>query len=129
MHAGPDSVLFFVLRGSYTDRGATGSAALTGEQEISLYPKQWQAEHFVQLNGPKVIDQAAAEGGKRLGDVQNGESVRHHAVSLKGITGVRARVSSGGPGAPSPSGTTHRPVPRSPGSRCRTPAAGTTTPS
>ena len=45
-----------------------------------------------------MIDQAAAEGGKRLGDVQNGESVRHHAVSLKGITGVRARVSSGGPG-------------------------------
>ncbi|NYH46198.1 glucose/arabinose dehydrogenase [Micromonospora jinlongensis] len=98
VHAGPDSVLFFVLRGSYTDRGATGSTGLTGEKEIILYPKQWQAEHLVQLNGPKVIDQAAAEGGKRLGDIQNGESVRHHAVSLKGITGVRARVSSGGPG-------------------------------
>ncbi|MET7705698.1 ricin-type beta-trefoil lectin domain protein [Micromonospora sp. NPDC005413] len=98
VHAGPDSVLFFVLRGSYADRGATGSAVLTGEKDISLYPKQWQAEHFVQLNGPKVIDQAAAEGGKRLGDIQNGENVRHHAVSLKGITGVRARVSSGGPG-------------------------------
>ena len=30
VHAGPDSVLFFVLRGSYTDRGATGSAARSG---------------------------------------------------------------------------------------------------
>lgn len=98
VHSGPDSVLFFVLRGSYTDKGATGSVPLTGEREISLYPKQWQAEHYVALNGPKVIDQSAAEGGKRLGDIQNGENVRHHAVSLKGITGVKARVSSGGAG-------------------------------
>ena len=48
----------------------------------------------MQLNGPQVITAAGAEGGKRLGDIQNGEWVRHHAVSLKGITGVRARVSS-----------------------------------
>jgi hypothetical protein len=45
-----------------------------------------------------VITAAGAEGGKRLGDIQNGEYVRHHAVSLKGITQVRARVSSGGAG-------------------------------
>jgi cytochrome c len=98
VHAGPDSTLFFVLRGGYTDRGATGSVPLTGEKDITLWPKQWQAEHFVSLHGPQVINQAAALGGKRLGDVQNGEYVRHHAVSLKGITGVRARVSSGGAG-------------------------------
>jgi glucose/arabinose dehydrogenase len=98
VHAGPDSTLFFVLRGSYVDRGATGSVPLTGEKELVLWPKQWQAEHYVSLHGPQVINQAAAEGGKRLGDVQNGEYVRHHGVSLKGITGVRARVSSGGPG-------------------------------
>ncbi|WP_127500482.1 PQQ-dependent sugar dehydrogenase [Actinoplanes solisilvae] len=95
VHAGHDAVQFFVLRASYTDRGP---APLTGEKQVLVYPKQWQAEHFVSLNGPQVIDQAAAEGGKRLGDIQNGESVRHHAVSLKGITGVLARVSSGGGG-------------------------------
>ncbi|MDI1465037.1 discoidin domain-containing protein [Catellatospora sp. KI3] len=98
VHAGPDSVLFFVLRGGYTDRGASGTVALTGEKQLTLWPKQWQAEHFVTLNGPKVVDQAAAEGGKRLGDIQNGENVRHHGVSLKGITGVKARVSSAGAG-------------------------------
>ncbi len=95
VHAGPDSVLFFVLRGSYTDNGPV---PLTGEKDITLFPKQWQAEHYVTLNGPQVINQAAAEGGKRLGDIQNNENVRHHAVSLKGITGVKARVSSAGPG-------------------------------
>jgi hypothetical protein len=71
---------------------------LTGEKDITLFPKQWQAEHYVTLNGPQVINQAAAQGGKRLGDIQNNEYVRHHGVSLKGITGVRARVSSAGPG-------------------------------
>ncbi|WP_422769887.1 ricin-type beta-trefoil lectin domain protein [Plantactinospora sp. WMMC1484] len=94
VHAGPDAVLFFVLRASYTDRGATGSVPLTGEQEITLWPKQWQAEHYVSLHGPQVINTSGAEGGRRLGDIQTGEYVRHHAVSLKGITGVRARVSS-----------------------------------
>jgi len=98
VHAGPDSVLFFVIRGSYTDRGASGTVPLTGEREITLWPKQWQAEHYVSLNGPQVITAAGAEGGFRLGDIQNGEYVRHHGVSLKGITQVRARVSSGDAG-------------------------------
>ncbi|MEO3859057.1 carbohydrate-binding protein [Acrocarpospora sp. B8E8] len=98
IHAGLDAVQFFVLRGSYTDRGATGTVALTGEREITVWPKQWQAEHYVTLNGPRVVDQAAAEGGKRLGDIQGGEWVRHHAVSLKGITSVKARVSSANAG-------------------------------
>ncbi|WP_203704724.1 ricin-type beta-trefoil lectin domain protein [Asanoa iriomotensis] len=98
VHAGPDSTLFFVLRSSYTDRGATGTVPLTGEKEITLWPKQWQAEHYVTLNGPQVINASGAEGGKRLGDIQNGEYVRHHAVSLKGINQLRARVSSGGAG-------------------------------
>ncbi|MFG1878213.1 carbohydrate-binding protein [Sphaerisporangium sp. NPDC049003] len=98
IHAGLDAVQFFVLRSSYTDKGAPGTVPLTGEKEITLWPKQWQAEHYVQLNGPKVIDQAAAEGGKRLGDIQSGEWVKHHAVSLKGITGIKARVSSANAG-------------------------------
>ncbi|RKR91490.1 glucose/arabinose dehydrogenase [Micromonospora pisi] len=101
VHAGPDSVLFFVVRATYTDQGATGSVPLTGEQTITLWPKQWQAEHFVQLGGPQVIDQVAAEGGKRLGDIQSGEWVKHHAVSLKGINSVKARVSNGSSGGAS----------------------------
>ncbi|GLW06468.1 glycosyl hydrolase [Microtetraspora sp. NBRC 13810] len=98
VHAGPDAIQFFVIRASYTDRGATGTVPLTGEKEISLWPRQWQAEHYEQLNGPRVVDQTAAEGGRRLGDIQSGEWVRHHRVSLKGITGVRARVSSANQG-------------------------------
>jgi cytochrome c len=98
IHAGLDAVQFFVLRSSYTDKGAPGTVALTGEKEITVWPKQWQAEHYVQLNGPKVVDQAAAEGGRRLGDIQSGEWVKHHAVSLKGITGVKVRVSSANAG-------------------------------
>jgi glucose/arabinose dehydrogenase/PKD repeat protein len=98
VHAGPDSVLFYVLRASHTDAGAPGSVPLTGQREIALWPGQWQAEHYAQLDGPAVITSSTAEGGKRLGDITNGESARHHAVNLTGITGVTARVSSGGAG-------------------------------
>ena len=94
IHSGLDSKQFYVVRATYTDNGAPGSASLIGETSFSLWPKRWQAEHFEQLSGPQVITVASAEGGKRLGDVQNGEWVRYHPVSLKGITGVSARVSS-----------------------------------
>ncbi|MEK8106204.1 hypothetical protein NKG94_15350 [Micromonospora sp. M12] len=88
VHAGPDSVLFFLLRAGYTDRGAAGTVPLTAEKDVTLWPKQWQAEHYVSLHGPQVINASGAEGGRRLGDIQSGEYVRHHGVSLKGITGI-----------------------------------------
>jgi type 1 glutamine amidotransferase/PKD repeat protein len=94
IHSGLDARQFYVVRATYTDRGAPGSVPLTGETSLTLWPKQWQAEHFDELHGPQVITAAGAEGGKRLGDIQTGEWVRHHAVSLQGVTGVRARVSS-----------------------------------
>jgi glucose/arabinose dehydrogenase len=91
IHSGLDARQFYVVRATYTDRGPT---PLIGETSQFLWPKHWQAEHFEQLTGPKIITAAGAEGGERLGDVQNGEWVRFHPVSLKGITGLRARVSS-----------------------------------
>ncbi|MFJ9034382.1 PQQ-dependent sugar dehydrogenase [Streptomyces sp. NPDC102274] len=94
IHSGLDATQFYVVRASYTDKGAAGTVPLTGEKELSLWPKKWQAEHFAQLSGPQIITAAGAEGGKRLGDVQNNEWVKYHPVSLKGVTGIRARVSS-----------------------------------
>ena len=94
IHSGLDARQFYVVRATYTDAGGSGTVALTGETDLTLWPKRWQAEHFAQLSGPQLITAAGAEGGKRLGDVQNGEWVRYHPVSLKGITGIRARVSS-----------------------------------
>ncbi|TDV40936.1 carbohydrate-binding protein [Actinophytocola oryzae] len=88
IHSGLDARQFYVVRATYTDRGATGSVPLTGETSLTLWPKHWQAEHFDQLSGPQVITAAGAEGGKRLGGIQTGEWVRHHAVSLQGVTGV-----------------------------------------
>ncbi|WP_407561880.1 carbohydrate-binding protein [Streptomyces sp. 184] len=94
IHAGLDATQFYVVRASYTDAGAPGSEPLTGERELLLWPKHWQAEHHEELSGPQVVTAASAEGGKRLGDVQSGEWVRFHPVSLAGVTGVTARVST-----------------------------------
>ncbi|MFR9722433.1 PQQ-dependent sugar dehydrogenase [Streptomyces sp. MS19] len=94
IHSGLDATQFYVIRASYADEGAPGSAPLTGETELTLWPKRWQAEHFEQLSGPQIITASGAEGGRRLGDVQDGEWVRYHQVSLQGVTGLSARVSS-----------------------------------
>ncbi|MDX3852782.1 PQQ-dependent sugar dehydrogenase [Streptomyces sp. AK02-01A] len=94
IHSGLDATQFYVVRATYTDKGAAGSVPLTGERQLTLWPKRWQAEHFAQLSGPQIITASGAEGGKRLGDVQNGEWVRYHPVSLQGVTGLKARVSS-----------------------------------
>jgi len=91
IHSGLDARQFYVVRATYTDHSGT---PLTGETSLTLWPKRWQAEHFEQLTGPQIITAAGAEGGKRLGDVQSGEWVRFHPVSLRGITGLHARVSS-----------------------------------
>jgi glucose/arabinose dehydrogenase/PKD repeat protein len=91
IHSGLDARQFYVVRATYADRGPV---PLTGETSLTLWPKRWQAEHFAQLSGPQIITAAGAEGGKRLGDVQNGEWVKYHPVSLKGVTGIKARVSS-----------------------------------
>ncbi|MFD5782212.1 PQQ-dependent sugar dehydrogenase [Streptomyces sp. NPDC126933] len=94
IHSGLDATQFYVVRATYTDKGAAGTVPLTGERQLTVWPKRWQAEHFAQLSGPQIITAAGAEGGKRLGDVQNNEWVRYHPVSLKGVTGLKARVSS-----------------------------------
>ncbi len=94
----PDQKVFFILRAVYTDDGATGSAPLTAEKTVVIWPKRWQAEHSEQLNGTAVINSTTAEGGKRIGSVEHDTWVRYHPVSLKGVNQVKVRVSAGDAG-------------------------------
>ncbi|MGW0564599.1 carbohydrate-binding protein [Streptomyces sp. NPDC003016] len=87
-----------VVRALCTDQGAPGSAPLTGERTLTLRPEQRQAEHAVGLNGPQAVTASSATGGERLGDIQNGERAQLFPVSPSGVTGLEARVSSGGRG-------------------------------
>jgi glucose/arabinose dehydrogenase/PKD repeat protein len=109
----PDGAnLYYVLRARYTDDGGAGGAApLTGYAQAVLQPKHKQAEYFTSQSGVRVVDQAAAESGKRIGDISNNDWVAFSPMSLSGITNVSYRVSSPNSGgsielrADSPTGT------------------------
>ena len=99
VHAGPDSMLFFVLRSSYTDRGATGTVPLTGEKEITLWPEAVAGRALRDAQRP-AGDQRGRAPRAASGSVtsRTASTCGTTRVSLKGINQVRARVSSGGAG-------------------------------
>ena len=109
----PDGAnLFYVLNARYTDDGGeNGAPPLTGQGQAILQPKHKQAEYFSSQSGIRVVDQAAAESTKRVGDISNNDWVAFTPMSLSGITTVSYRLSSPSGGgtielrADSPTGT------------------------
>ncbi|MCM4081196.1 ThuA domain-containing protein [Paractinoplanes hotanensis] len=109
----PDGAnLFYVLNARYTDNGGAGGAApLTGHAQAILQPKHKQSEYYSSQSGTRVVEQTAAESGKRIGDISAGDWVAFTPMSLAGISTVSYRVSSPSGGgsielrAGSPTGT------------------------
>jgi PKD repeat protein len=94
----PGANLFYVADAVYTDNGAAGVPALTGRTQVVLQPKHKQAEHFTGSSGIRVVAQAGAEGGQRIGDIGNNDWISFTPMNLTGINQVSFRVSSPGPG-------------------------------
>jgi hypothetical protein len=92
----PDGAnLYYVLNARYTDGGgAGGSAPLTGFRQAILQPKHKQAEYFSSQSGIRVVAQAGAESGGRIGDISSGDWIAFTPMSLQNITNVTYRVSS-----------------------------------
>ncbi len=95
---GADANLFYVADAVYTDGGATGVPALTGRAQVLLQPKHKQAEHFTGSSGIRVVSQAGAEAGARIGDISNNDWISFTPMNLTNINQVSFRVSSPGPG-------------------------------
>ncbi|MFG2055555.1 ThuA domain-containing protein [Micromonospora sp. NPDC048930] len=93
-----DANLYGVVAATYTDRGAAGVPPLTGQTRLVLQPRVRQGEHLTEANGIQVVDAGTAHGGKRVGYIDNGDWIAFDTYNLTGITGVQARVSSGGGG-------------------------------
>ncbi|GAA3009211.1 ThuA domain-containing protein [Streptosporangium longisporum] len=83
------SNVYYVLAADYTD-----STGLKGSAGITLNPKHKQAEHFSGSSGVRAVDEAGAEGGRRIGDVSNNDWVSFTPVNLSGIDSVSFRVSA-----------------------------------
>ncbi|MEU7756684.1 ThuA domain-containing protein [Micromonospora sp. NPDC049101] len=109
----PDGAnLFYVLNARYTDNGGSGGGSpLTGTAQAILQPKHKQSEYFSSQSGIRVVDQAAAESTKRVGDISTNDWIAFSPMNLSGISTVSYRVSSPSGGgsielrAGSPTGT------------------------
>ncbi|SNT41021.1 PKD domain-containing protein [Asanoa hainanensis] len=96
---GPGANLYQLVSAQYTDAGATGGIpALTGSTQIALQPRSTEAEHFDAQSGVSILDRPAAQAGRRLGDLDNGDWINLGPVNLTGISGVTVGASSGGTG-------------------------------
>jgi len=85
--------IFAVFDAEYTDAGG-----LTTHTQHTLQPRHRQAEHFKTAAGVNRFDKTGAEGGKTVGDINNGDWISFEPYRLDGATSFTARVSSGGAG-------------------------------
>ncbi|KXK60648.1 glycosyl hydrolase [Micromonospora rosaria] len=85
--------IFAVFDAEYTDSGG-----LTTHTQHILQPRHRQAEHFRTASGVNVFDKPTAEGGRTVGDIQNGDWISFQPYHLGDATSFSARVSSAGAG-------------------------------
>ena len=98
--------IFAVFDAEYTD-----NAGLTTHTQRILQPRHRQAEHFKTSSGITVVDRPAGEGGRVVGNIENGDWIAFEPYRLNTATSFSARVASAGAGgtlqlrAGSPTGT------------------------
>ncbi|MFF5171716.1 RICIN domain-containing protein [Micromonospora sp. NPDC000089] len=85
--------IFAIFDAEYTDSGG-----LTTHTQQTLQPRHRQAEHFKTSSGINTFDKAPAEGGKTVGDINNGDWIAFNPYQLGNVTSFSARVSSAGAG-------------------------------
>ncbi|MFC5103303.1 carbohydrate-binding protein [Kibdelosporangium philippinense] len=89
-----DANIFYSVDSSYTDNGNMGVPPLTARATHVLQPKHKQAEYYNDSSGIRVVSQADAESGRRIGDISDGDWISFKPVNFTGIDQVRLRVSS-----------------------------------
>ncbi|MEU2076177.1 ThuA domain-containing protein [Streptomyces sp. NPDC013489] len=93
-----DANIFAVFDAEYTDGGGGGQAALTTHDQAKLQPRHRQAEHFDAQNGVTLYDKTQANGGRTVGDINDGDWISFKPYNVTGATKLTARISSGGNG-------------------------------
>ncbi len=85
--------IFPIFDAFYTDKGG-----LTTHAQNILAPRHRQAEHFKTSSGINIFTKATAEGGKTVGDINNGDWIQFDPYKVNNATSFSARVSSAGAG-------------------------------
>ncbi|MFE4722712.1 carbohydrate-binding protein, partial [Streptomyces sp. NPDC056728] len=90
--------VFGVFDAEYTDQGANGQPALTTHDQHVTQPKHRQAEHYGDSKGVTIASHTPANGGKTVGDINNGDWISFKPYVLSNATSFTARVASAGSG-------------------------------
>jgi PKD repeat protein len=85
--------LFPVFDASYTDNGG-----LVGRAQSILQLRKRQAEHYRTSSGVGLFSKATAEGGRTVGEINNGDWIQFDPYRIDNVTSFTARVSSAGAG-------------------------------
>ncbi|WP_299534822.1 PQQ-dependent sugar dehydrogenase [uncultured Streptomyces sp.] len=88
--------VFGVLGITYTDKGANGVPAATGDAQVVLNPSLMQAEHYDLAEGVTVTDDATASGQRSLTSFDASDFLAYDPVSFAGVTGVQTRATGAG---------------------------------
>ncbi|WP_329454707.1 ThuA domain-containing protein [Streptomyces sp. NBC_01497] len=94
----PNANIFGVLDAEYTDGGGGGQAPLTTHDEVQLQPRHRQAEHYTDSSGITQQAKTSANGGKTVGDINDGDWISFTPYNLTGAKTLTARISSAGAG-------------------------------
>ncbi|MGW6398293.1 PQQ-dependent sugar dehydrogenase [Streptomyces sp. NPDC055134] len=90
--------VFGVFDAEYTDQGANGQPALTTHDQNVTQPKHRQAEHYGDSKGVSITAHTPAEGGKTVGDINNGDWISFKPYVLNNAKSFTASVASAGSG-------------------------------
>ncbi|GAA3747336.1 glucose/arabinose dehydrogenase [Spinactinospora alkalitolerans] len=79
---------------TYTDGGAEGVPAATGEASLYLTPKLREAEWAGELSGGEIVDDSGASGQRKVGSLAEGDWISFDRFNFTGISGVTLRAAS-----------------------------------
>ncbi|MFD7502253.1 PQQ-dependent sugar dehydrogenase [Streptomyces sp. NPDC059850] len=94
----PNANIFGVFDAEYTDNGGGGQPSLTTHDQNVVQPRHRQAEHYDDSKGVTVVNHTPANGGKTVGDIDNGDWIAFTPYLLGNAKDFTARVSSAGAG-------------------------------
>jgi cytochrome c len=97
----PDDALLreTTLEASFTDAGRDPAAPLAGHAHVRLRSRTVEAESAAEVIGAKVANLGGASGGRGIGSVAHGHSLRIAQLNLTTSAAATFRVASKGPGA------------------------------
>ncbi len=88
----------YQLAVNYTDRGAGVVPALNAEASVYLRPLLVEAESADEVNGPLLLGSGKASGGRFVGAIGHGHTLRFRNINFDQITGATLKIASAGAG-------------------------------